>query len=449
MTTTVQAIRPPLRVKIIYALGQLGWSLASFGAANLLVYFYMPPEGEQAALFPTYIYQGAILGIMTLIGLINFGGRVLDAITDPLIAHWSDQNTSKMGRRRYFMAISAVPFALFSFLVFYPPVDGVSQWNSIYLLVMVFLFFISLTAYVVPYTALISELGHQQEDRLLISTLVSVTWAVGFLIGNSAYALQGVFADSFGYSNTEALQAVVLTFSSIALVFMLIPVFFLNEKKYAYQQPSNISLRESVREIAQNINFRYFAISDWMYWLALTFIQLGVGYYVVTLLQLEEGFATLFLTIGLLGSFVLYVPVNMLAKRKGKKWLVSIGFVAFSVLFGLTSVMDQLPFPAMTSLYLLAILSTIPLAIFSILPNAIIADIIYQHEAESGNQQAGMFYAVRTFMMKLGISVANLIFPSLLLLGKSVDNPFGVKLSAVFAMVFCVVGLLVFLRYRE
>ena len=50
----------PFSKKIIYALGQLGWSLASFAVGNALVYFYLPPDtGEKT--FPAFFNQGAIL----------------------------------------------------------------------------------------------------------------------------------------------------------------------------------------------------------------------------------------------------------------------------------------------------------------------------------------------------------------------------------------------------
>ena len=52
-------------------------------------------------------------------------------------------------------------------------------------------------------------------------------------------------------------------------------------------------------------------------------------------------------------------------------------------------------------------------------------------------------------MMKMGIALANLLFPSLLLLGKSVANPVGIRISAVCALAFCLVGMLLFLRYDE
>ncbi|MEZ4965103.1 MAG: MFS transporter [Saprospiraceae bacterium] len=95
-------VRPPLRVLILYACGQLGWSLASFGVGNLLIYFYMPPEQGQAV-FPPFIYQGPVLGVLTLIGLLSAGGRLFDAVIDPLLANWSDNASARIGKRRWFM----------------------------------------------------------------------------------------------------------------------------------------------------------------------------------------------------------------------------------------------------------------------------------------------------------------------------------------------------------
>ena len=439
--------RPPLSAKIIYALGQFGWSLTSFGAANLLVYFYFPAEtSDVSSNFPTYIYQGALFGIIAILGLINFGGRIFDGITDPLIANWSDKTVSNFGKRRKFMAWSAVPFAVFSFLIFYP-ISDIQSTNTYWLFFTVFAFFLFMTLYTVPYTALISELGHHPEDRMLISTLISVAWAMGFLLGNMVYALQAYFEQS--QSPTEAFQTSIGIFAVIGFVFMLLPVFFLNEKKYALQKPADYNAFSSVASVFSNRNFRFFISSDLLYWLALTFIQLGVSYYITILMDLDKAYASMFMAIGFLGSFLLYIPINILVKKWGKKRLMVLAFWAFSLVFGLTYAMAWIALPKMLFFYLLAILSAFPLATFGIVPNAIIADIVYEHQSNTGEQLAGMFYGVRNFMMKMGIALANLIFPSLLILGKSVENPLGVQLSSLCAFLFCLAGWLFFSAYQE
>ncbi len=442
------AQRPPLSVIIIYALGQLGWSLAAFGGSNLLIYFYMPPEEADGVVFPPYIFQGTVLGIFTIIGLITAGGRVFDAFTDPMIANWSDRLKSSFGKRKLPMAIAFIPFALFSFLIFYPPSTTDIQLNSIWLIGSVFIFFLSMTIYVVPYTALIPELGHHPDDRMKISTIISVAWAIGFLIGNSCYTLQSVL-EIDGYTSTEAFHATILIFAGIAALFMLIPILFLNEKKYCQQGESGYSIMNAIKSVFNNRNFLYFSLSDFMYWLALTFIQIGNSYYITILMGLDKSYATLFMNIGFLCSFLFYVPINYLVKRFGKRQLMIVAFLSFCITFGITFAIKWIPIPIMVIFYSLAILSALPLAIFGIIPNAIIADIAHEQEEKTGANQSGMFYAARNFMMKMGITFANLIFPSLLLLGKSVDEPLGVQLSTLCALVFCIMGYALFTQYKE
>jgi len=113
-------IQPTWSVKIIYALGQLGWSLCAYAATNLITYFYLPPEMGETTIFPSYVFQGALLGFVTVIGLLTLSGRVFDAITDPLIANWSDRWKRSPGRRTPFLKFGAIPFALFSVLIFVP-----------------------------------------------------------------------------------------------------------------------------------------------------------------------------------------------------------------------------------------------------------------------------------------------------------------------------------------
>jgi GPH family glycoside/pentoside/hexuronide:cation symporter len=284
--------RPPLDVLILYATGQLGWSLASFAVGNLLVYFYMPPE-QGEPIFPPLIFQGAVLGLLTLIGIVSAGGRVLDGIVDPLVANWSDRKQSSLGKRRWFMLLGALPFALFATLVFFPPDNSESASNFLWLAIVIALYYFFFAFYVIPYNALMAELGHTPQDRLLISTLVSITWALGFVLGNSAYALQGVF-EGMGQSPLVAFQSTILLLHAIAVIFMLLPAIFLNENRYARQAPSEHGLRQALLAVFGNRNFRWFLASFLLYWLALTFIQLGVGFYTTLLLGLDKSMAFTF-----------------------------------------------------------------------------------------------------------------------------------------------------------
>ncbi|HET6487616.1 MAG TPA: MFS transporter, partial [Spirochaetia bacterium] len=93
--------RLPTPKLIVFALGQLGWSLASYGVSNLVMYFYVPPETAAAQrIFPPFLFEGVLFGIFTVIGIINAVARFFDAVSNPLLASWSDRSRARMGRRR-------------------------------------------------------------------------------------------------------------------------------------------------------------------------------------------------------------------------------------------------------------------------------------------------------------------------------------------------------------
>jgi glycoside/pentoside/hexuronide:cation symporter, GPH family len=126
-----------------------------------------------------------------------------------------------------------------------------------------------------------------------------------------------------------------------------------------------------------------------------------------------------------------------------------VGFGLLAVLFGLFSLMGLINVPPLIFAYATVAVAAIPIAIFTIVPNAIVADIAEADGIETGNFKAGMFFGVRSFESNLGVSVANILFPSLLILGMSVDHPVGIRMSAIVSIVICAAGLLVFLLYDE
>ncbi len=437
----------PFSKKIIYAMGQFGWSLASYSTANLINYFYLPPEESAGAIFPPFIFQGTIIGVLTIVGVLNFGGRLFDAVTDPLIAGFSDRTKSRFGKRGLFMAVSGLPFALFSVLVFFPPVAGVSGVNTVWLAAMLFLFYLAMTAYVVPYTALISEYGHTASERLTLSTMISVTWALGFAAGNLVYALQSAFESVM--VPHRAFAAAVGIFAAVSLVMLYLPVIFIRENDFVEERVSREGAFAALLAAFKNREFRLFTFSDLMYWLALTFIQAGISYYITVLLRMEKGMISLLMTVMFALSFVFYVPVTVAARKFGKKKIMIAAFVVFAAVFIIVAFLGIIPLADSLQAFSMVVLAAFPMAVFGILPNAIVGDLAESDGIVTGNYKAGTFYGARALMMKLGISLANLIFPSLLLLGKSVTDSLGIRITAVCAFAFCVIGMVLFLRYRE
>ncbi len=446
----------PIWKLVVFALGQLGWSLASYGVSNLVMYFYMPPETASATrIFPPLIFSGAVIGVFTVIGIINFVSRFFDAVTNPLIASWSDRSHARMGRRRFFLAVSAVPFALFSFLVFTPPASFAAEpglaasWpNILWISVTILLFYFFFVMYTAPYNALISELGHNPKERLVISTVIGVTWSLGFALGNFVYDFQSMF-ERAGMSSIGAFQRVQGIFAVVSVVLMLLPPLFIDERRYAAAEPSKEGTASALRSALRNRNFVKFLASEFLYNVCQTIIQMGIVYYVVTLLGLDKELTSFLMMVMFVLSFAFYPFIASAAVRWEKKAVTMAGFVLLALLFAMFALFGILKIPPLVMAYATVAVAALPIAIFTITANAIVADIAEADGIESGNFKAGMFFGIRSFEVNLGVSVANILFPSFLLLGMTARNPFGIRLSAIASVAICVLGFAVFLLYDE
>ncbi|MFA9465072.1 MAG: MFS transporter [Velocimicrobium sp.] len=431
----------------LFAVGQLGWSLLSGVISSWLVYFYQPDLATKGSVKTVFIPQGlAILGIITIIGAIAALGRIFDAVTDPWIASLSDRCKSKNGRRIPFLKWSALPLAASTVLVFCAPVNGTSWFNALWLFVFVILYYISITAYCTPYNALIAELGHTSKERLNISTVISLTFFLGTALGYQASAIWKIFEPSMG--RVAAVRVTFLIFAVIAYLCMMVPVVAIKEKEYVIAKPSEGSAVSSLVSTFKNKNFRVFVASDILYWIALTMFQTGLVFFVTSLLGLDTAMSGVYFIIMSVLSVVFYMPVNIISRKVGKKILVLFAFALFSIAYLFTSFFGT--FMGITPVmqgYILVVLAALPMAIFGILPNAIVADIAESDAKISGQNREGMFYAARTFAFKMGQSIAMLIFTAVATIG--MGNGRGYRLVAIIACIFCVLGGVVLFFYDE
>ena len=146
-----------------------------------------------------------------------------------------------LGKRRSFMAIAVLPFAALSCLVFFNPTPAVSAANVAWLFGSLFLFYWFMTMYVTPYFALLSEIGHTPEERLELSTMISVTWALGTMVGSQVENFQGMLVTGSGLSPEAAFRTVVTLFAGAAFILMLLPILFVDERRYARETVSDES----------------------------------------------------------------------------------------------------------------------------------------------------------------------------------------------------------------
>ena len=230
---------------IIFAIGQLGWSMLSGIIGAWFVTFYLPTSGDIKDGAVQFIKPGLIiLGFLTILGLITAFSRVFDAVTDPLIASLSDRSRNKRGRRIPFMRFAAIPLSIVTVLLFCAPVNAISGWNVAWISVFVVLFYLFMTMYCTPYNALISEFGKTQEDRMFISTAISLTFFVGTLMAYTPFLFAGMLRGAVGFNWSYRICFIAL--SVIACVCMMLPTFLLNEKEFVGHVQQGVAVNASV-----------------------------------------------------------------------------------------------------------------------------------------------------------------------------------------------------------
>lgn len=425
-----------------FAIGQFGWSLLSGIITNWLVYYY---TDETAGIFGSHITTGPVFLSITLFGLITMVGRIFDAVTDPLIASWSDRSSYKGGRRIPFMKFIAIPFALVTCAVFFLPQTGSIVVNDILVFVTLMLFYLFMTIYCTPYNALISELGNDEKNRINVSTYISFTYILGLSISFLIPNVAGIFEASLGKENS--IRVAIGIMSAIAAIAMILPGLLIKERDYIKSVPVKTDAFTSLFKSFSNPQFARFVASDVIYFFAVTLFQTGLPFYETKLMDVPDTFTFTLTVIMTVVSLCLYPVVNKFSLKMGKKKPIILGFFTYALVFFLASICGK----GLIWGIVIAVCAGIPMAILGILPQAVVADIAETDAYDSGEERSGMFFAARTFAMKMGQAISMLVFTSVVarFTSDAGTNPFGYRLTAIIATVFCLIGAVLFFFYNE
>jgi glycoside/pentoside/hexuronide:cation symporter, GPH family len=423
-------LRPALRswVKVVYGVGAGGWVIIDRVMLTWLYAFYVatPLAGVDALLLPV------TFGVVMLVG------RVVDSLADPVIARMSDNHRGRYGRRIPFMATSALPFVAVAIALFYPPVAGRSGYNGVYLAVMLGLYFIAFTAYVGPHLALLADISASIKDRVDLST----SKAVGYLVGAAvALIVSPLLAEAFG------VRGMMWILGGCALVLMYVPLA-VPERRLSTAEPATMPLLEAVRTTMRNRPFLIAIAGTNAFWFGFNIVTINIVLYATRLMGLSEGAVALLMGAVFGTCLIVFPAANVLAKRRGLKWVMLASLVLFALAFPLLYFLGDPPFGLPVLGFGVAVMAVagVALAGFFIVPDAIVAATADLELTISGQRREGMYYGVNGLLQKVNLGLSTLVSGALLQFG---GDPFGLQLTGPVAAVAVLVGLLVFLRYPE
>lgn len=393
-----------------------------------------------------------ILLATSLIGLLRAVGMIFDAVTDPIVANWSDKHQGKNGRRIPFMKWSAIPYAITCLLIFFPPVTTSASWvNIVWVSIMLLAYYMASTLYCVPYMALAQELTSiDTKRRVFFYTIDSLMFVVGSAVIYVHPTLTTLMRDA-GISALTAWQISLAIFSVLGAVCALIPSLILKENEYVEPKTYYKPILKSLKETFRYKNFTIMTAGYLIMQLGFAFFNGALLYYIETLLDMPESYATIVLAISIVVGIMTYPLLNKLVKKYSKKPFLIGACCAYIVIYTCIFLFEPIKAVIGGQVFSILIGVTIafPIACTNIIPPAAFADLSQVDTIETGENRSGMFVAARNFVTKVASAVVAFVVSYVIYLGSVPDSNgalyptvYGVKLTALIAAI-CIVGAVV------
>ena len=336
--------------------------------------------------------------------------RLIDAVSDPVMGHVSDNTRSRWGRRKPYIAVGSVLMALMLLLLFSPPTILNDTGLFFYVLIMGALMYIAYTIFSIPYNALGYELTDDYDERTSVQAwrmvMISVKAVAAPWILKACFVIGNLFPESERPAEGVGVTYVMLGLG-ILVIFGTIPILKICRERFDQIKKAKDSFFNSLRCTLTNKVFRVHLITIFMVIIGNFIIgplEVYINYYYVFGGD-KDSAATL---VGFAGSFraicaFLAIPViTWLSRRIGKKACYSGGIIICGLAYPLSWFLYN---PNMPYLQLILPILIAP-AITScwVLNPSITADICDHDELKTGHRREGMYAAVWGFAFKAGFS---------------------------------------------
>ena len=377
-----------------------------------LAFYALPAFVLALPTIPAYVYLPKFYAETLGLGLAATGAallvaRLLDVISDPAVGIASDRIRTRFGRRKPWIAAGGVIAGVALIALFRPP-DTVS---TVYLTGWAVVLYLGWTLVAVPYTAWGAELSDDYHGRTRITGAREAAQIFGVLIGS---ALPAVLAQ-WGGSEREGLAviawlAVIVGLPAIAAMLLRVP-----EAKRAERRTQFARRWRSYRQVLRNRPFLRL-LSAWF----VNGLANGIPSVLFLLYMdyvLEAGTVAqgiLIFTYFLAG--VAAVPLWLrLSRRYGKHRVWCWAMIAACAAFIWVPLLGP---GDLAAFFAICVVTGMALGADLALPPAIQADVIDLDTLRSGEERAGLFFALWSMSTKLALAAAvGIAFPVLEALG--------------------------------
>ena len=411
----------------------------------------------------TYYFAVVDVGVITLgVSFIVFA--IWDSINDPLLGPLSDRTKSKFGRRRFWIIISFVPFALINIFLFTPPKFwGIGPTteiaNGIYMIVIIMLYDLIYTVFSINQLSLFPEMFKDEKARGRANKYKNLLTILGLLIG---FVVPTLLINPM-VPNVDTLEARAevsmmyvqtgLMIAAFVLVFSFI--FFRygmkedkNEIQEEIKKEETPGIFESLKATLKNKTFLIFVTANLFVWTTFKMFTTILTLYGIHIIGIEEGnmLLTVLLLAALLTAAALFPVMEWLGNKIGFRngFMVTEGiWIAALIPF---LFLDNHPIAAVICMCFVGI--GLSGAMYFV--DIIIGRVIDEDELNTGLRRQGSYYGVNALINRYSTIVVFLAITIVLtgygfenyLVGEGVDYT-GLKTGLKVLMVGVNIGSLI------
>lgn len=376
--------RLPISTKIVYAMGDHTVNLV-LSAASLLYFKFLTDVAE---LRPA------------LAGLVVWVARVADAFSDPAMGRISDLTRWKVGRRRGYFLLGALPFGA-CFALMWVDAPFVSQGGKFaYYSIIYISVSLSMTVLSIPYMALLPEMATSYDERTSFNSYRSAAAVLGTF---AAVAMKPLSDALGGGADGWSMAGCVV---AVWLVVPWIGVFRVSFERPERATAEPMRLGAGLRMLAGHAAYRRLAGLFILARIAVDLIGAMFLFYFAVWIGREGDFEiTMFL---FLSVVVLSLPIWLRVARNHDKRSIFIIGSAWWVGAQVFIFLGDPTWPRW-SLFLVASLAAIGYAVADLMPWSMLGDVIDEDELASGERREGIYVGFFTFLRKLGGASAVLL----------------------------------------
>ena len=345
---------------------------------------------------------------------------IWDGLTDPLLGHWSDKTTHRLGRRHPFMYASLLILPASFYALFNPLTEARGEDAFLYVLILSLLIRTGTTLFEVPSTALLPDLEKNYDQR---NRWLALRHFFGWTGGNGLHTINMHFwVGGFGFAAATG-YIIYGTVGAIIIALAIIASALGTQRVAARMAPPNENFKISqigreFRQIFESLKNRNFAALFFYSLFVAAALGLGTALYLYNVRFFFEFTGT---EIAITGLAILVAPLAayLLAPRFGFRFgkkataismqLVRVVLYPIPYICVLQGFWPALGSTASIAIYTVFIFIEVTVGIMSaVMLDSMMADIVEDSEKQTNRRSEGLFFAARSFAGKF-VSASGII----------------------------------------